>query len=111
MSEFARNPGRRGYSLVVLTLVISTLGACGHGPPEYLASIADYDTPSGGRVTIALRSWEVIRPARGISAYPDGGMAIVVDGGVEGTFASSKLEHSVRSLSCTSMSTQALRLR
>jgi hypothetical protein len=83
VSEFARNPDRRSYSLFVLTLVIATLGACGHGPPEYSASLADYDTPTGGQVTVALRSFIVVRRARGISAYPDGGMAMVVDGGVE----------------------------
>lgn len=83
MSEFARLSDRRRYSLVVFTFVIATLGACGHGPPEYSAGIADYDTPVGGHVTIALRSFDVVRRARGISAYPDGGMAIVVDEGVE----------------------------
>jgi len=84
VSEVVRNPARRSHSLVVLAaLVISTVGACGHGPPEFLASLADYDTPRGGDVTIALRNFEVVRPARGISAYPDGGMAVVVDEGVE----------------------------
>lgn len=67
----------------VLALIVSTIGACGHGPPERIASIEDYDTPIGGHVTIALRSFDVSRPARGLSAFPDGGFAIGVDQGVE----------------------------
>jgi hypothetical protein len=57
--------------------------SCGHGPPERLATIGDYDTPPASRVTIALRSFDVVRPARGLSAFPDGGIAIGLDYGVE----------------------------
>jgi len=57
--------------------------SCGHGPPERFASIGDYDTPAAGHVTIALRSFDVSRPATGLSAFPDGGFAIGLDQGVE----------------------------
>jgi hypothetical protein len=68
---------------LVLTLIALLLAGCDHGPPESLATIADYDTPPANQVTIALRSFEVSRPARGLSAFPDGGIAIAVDQGVE----------------------------
>jgi hypothetical protein len=68
---------------IVLPLIAWTMAACGHGPPERLASIGDYDTPAGGHVTIALRSFDVDRPAKGLSAWPDGGIAISLDQGVE----------------------------
>ena len=70
-------------SQLVLSLIALLVAGCGHGPPERLAAIADYDTPSGDQATIALRSFEVSRPARGLSAFPDGGIAIAVDQGVE----------------------------
>lgn len=73
----------RRLNRVVLAVIGSTVCACGHGAPEYSASIADYDTPPGAPVTVALRSFSVTRPAWGLSAFPDGGIAIVVDQGVE----------------------------
>lgn len=57
--------------------------SCGHGPPERSVSIGDYDTPNGAELTVALRSFAVIRRPRGLSAFPDGGFAITVDQGVE----------------------------
>jgi hypothetical protein len=70
----------RGLDTIAV-LVIA--GSCGHGPPESSAVLGDYDTPPGASVTIALRSFDVFRPARGLSAFPDGGFAIAVDQGVE----------------------------
>ena len=68
-----------------LTLAITLAAgiACGHGPPERSISIGDYDTPNGAELTIALRGFDVIRRPRGLSAIPDGGVAITVDQGVE----------------------------
>jgi len=68
---------------IVLPLISWTIAACGHGPPERFATIGDYDTPPGSHVTIALRSFEVDRPAKGLSAFPDGGISIGLDQGVE----------------------------
>ena len=68
---------------ILLPVVSSTIVACGHGPPERFAGIGDYDTPAASDVTVALRSFEVTRPARGLSAFPDGGFAIGLDQGVE----------------------------
>lgn len=68
---------------LTLAAVLSAGIACGHGPPERSVSIGDYDTPNGVELTIALRGFDVIRPARGLSAIPDGGVAITVDQGVE----------------------------
>jgi hypothetical protein len=68
---------------IVLPLISWTIAACGHGAPERFATIGDYDTPVGGHVTIALRSFEVDRPAIGLSAWPDGGIGIGLDQGVE----------------------------
>jgi hypothetical protein len=58
--------------------------ACGHGPPErYGRGLEDYATPTGRDVTVALRSYGVSRPAIGLSAMPDGGIAMILDGGIE----------------------------
>lgn len=73
----------RTARIVACLQVLALTGACGHGPPERFASIADYDTPPTKDVTVALRSFDVSRPARGLSAFPDGGIAIPVDQGVE----------------------------
>jgi hypothetical protein len=70
----------RGLATIALLLVA---GSCGHGPPEGSAEIGDYDTPPGAGVMIALRSFDVVRSPRGLSAFPDGGFAIGVDEGVE----------------------------
>lgn len=60
------------------------LSACGHGAPErYGRGVEDYATPPAGDVTVGIRSFFVSRPARGLSAIPDGGIGIVLDGGVE----------------------------
>ena len=69
---------RFGLAVVFLLLV-----ACGHGPPEGHAALQGYDTPTGSDVTIALRSFDVTRFPRGLSAFPDGGFAIGIDQGVE----------------------------
>ena len=68
---------------MIFPLVSLSVLSCGHGPPERLAAIGDYDTPSAGHVTIALRSFDVSRPAKGLSAFPDGGIAKGLDLGVE----------------------------
>ena len=68
---------------LALAAIISAAMACGHGPPERNISVGDYDTPNGTELTIALRGFDVIRRARGLSAIPDGGVAITVDQGVE----------------------------
>ena len=67
----------------MLTAVLFAGVACGHGPPERSVSIGDYDTPNGVELTVALRSFDVMRQARGLSAIPDGGVAITLDQGVE----------------------------
>jgi hypothetical protein len=56
---------------------------CTYGPPERFVSLEDYDTPPGTEVTIALRSFSVSRPPTGLNAFPDGGFAKDIDGGVE----------------------------
>ena len=68
---------------LVLNAVLSAAAACGHGPPERSVSLGDYDTPHGVELTIALRSFDVMRRARGLSAIPAGGVAITLDQGVE----------------------------
>ena len=73
----------RPLNRAVLTLIVSIAGACGYGPPEYSASVGDYHTPIDGHVTIAVRSFEVIRPPRGIYRLPDGGIPLGVDQGIE----------------------------
>ena len=55
---------------LALAGALSTGIACGHGPAERSVSIGDYDTPNGAELTIALRSFDVFRPARGLSAIP-----------------------------------------
>jgi hypothetical protein len=90
-------------------------GSCGHGPPEAFAQLDDYDTPPGDSVTIALRSFNVDRRARGLSALPDGGFAITLDLGVEvnvcerakGTFQQIAVLHE-RQKEPPSRSTQAI---
>ena len=66
--------------LVVLSL---PLVACGYGPPESHASISSYGTSPNGGVTVALRDFDVIRPPRGLSRFPDGGFSKGLDQGVE----------------------------
>lgn len=63
--------------------ILSIAVACGHGPAERSVSIGDYDTPNGAELTIALRDFNVFRPARGLSAIPSGGFPITLDRGVE----------------------------
>ena len=71
--------GPRTYAIVC----VFTIAGCWHGPPERTVSIGDYDTPNGAELTIALRDFNVYRPARGLSAIPDGGFPITLDRGVE----------------------------
>jgi hypothetical protein len=68
---------------LALPCVLSMGISCGHGPPERTVSIGDYDTPNGAELTIALRDFNVFRPARGLSAIPSGGFPITLDRGVE----------------------------
>ena len=68
---------------LTLAAVLCASAACGHGPPERSVSLGDYDTPNGTELTVALRGFDVTRRARGLSAIPDGGIAITVDHGVE----------------------------
>ena len=73
----------RVWRKIGLCGVLASALACGHGPPEGTVSIGDYGSPPGGEMTIALRKFEIGRRARGLSAFPDGGMGISVDAGVE----------------------------
>jgi hypothetical protein len=57
---------------------------CGHGPAErYGRGVDDYATSPRGDGTVAIRSFAVSRPAIGLSAMPDGGIAKILDGGIE----------------------------
>lgn len=104
----------RARDLSTIALLLAA-GSCGHGPPEASAQLDDYDTPPGANVTIALRSFDVIRPARGLSAVPDGGLAVTLDLGVEvnlcerakGTFQQIAVLHE-RQRDPPSLSTQAI---
>lgn len=73
----------RAWRKIGLCGLLASELACGHGPPEGTVSLADYGTPPGGELTVALRSFEIGRRARGLSAFPDGGMGISIDAGVE----------------------------
>lgn len=88
-------PIRPLYVALACTLPVGV--ACGHGPAEQSVSIGDYDTPNGAELTIALRSFDVFRPARGLSAIPDGGFALTLDRGVE-LNACKKLDGSFRQI-------------
>jgi hypothetical protein len=57
--------------------------SCWHGPPEGVIWISDFDVAPDGRLMIALRPFYVARDARGLSAFPDGGLPRYVDQGVE----------------------------
>ena len=68
---------------ILLIALFSAIIACWHGPPERHASLEGYNSPATNDLTIALRSFDVTRPARGLAAFPSGGFAIGLDEGVE----------------------------
>jgi hypothetical protein len=68
---------------ILLAVLSSTAIACWHAPPERHASLEGYNSPATNELTIALRSFDVSRPARGLAAFPSGGFAIGLDEGVE----------------------------
>jgi|GEM_PF-5022713 hypothetical protein len=68
---------------ILLIAPFSAIIACWHGPPERHASLEGYNSPATHELTIALRSFDVSRPARGLAAFPGGGFAMGLDEGVE----------------------------